>query len=458
MSNTYYQPFVITIKDRCRVCYTCVRECPAKAIKIADGQAEVIPDRCIGCGNCVRVCSQRAKQAVSSVEPVLELLAQHSDVTAIIAPSFAAEFADMDYEWFVGMVKALGFKYVNDVAFGADLVAERVNELVKLSKQERYISTACPAVFGYVKRYHPDLIESLMPIVSPMIASARALRKIRGEAIKIVFIGPCIAKKAEACSEEVAGEVDEVLTFDELRQMFQQANLEPDHITPCDFDPPYGYKGALFPLNRGLLQSAGIDEDLIDGGILSASGRTNFINAIMEFSSGEANAKFLDVLCCDGCIMGPGMTTSAGPLRKRALVSRYVRRMMEMRDKETWSYYATQFADLDLSRKFLSYDRRMEKPGEAAIREIMERLGKFEQKDELNCGACGYETCRAHAIAIFQGLAEQEMCLPYAIEQLHHTVGELAVSNTELASTREALIQSEKMASMGQLSAGIAHE
>jgi len=444
------------------MCYTCVRECPAKAIRIANGQAEVIHERCIGCGNCVRVCSQKAKSVVSSIKEVKELLVSGAKVSACIAPSFSAEFYEIDYKEFVGMVRSLGFTYVNEVAFGADLVARKTRELLAESQNRSFITTPCPAVFGYVKRYHPELIDALAPMVSPMVAIARVLRKMHGKDLKVVFIGPCIAKKLESYSDELYHEIDEVMTFEELHFMFEEFSLTGngtvEHVAASDFDPPRSHKGSLFPVGRGLLETANIHEDLITGEVISATGRTNFIDAIMEFGSTETNARLLDVLCCDGCIMGPGMTTTAPPFRRRALISDFVRNTLAERDVEEWIYYMEKFRDINLSRSFEPFDQQIAPPEEDEIQKIFAKMGKFKPEDELNCGACGYDTCQEHAIAIYQGLAEIEMCLPYSIEELHKTVDELAVSNEQLANTREALIQSEKMASMGQLAAGIAHE
>jgi len=464
LSNKSRQPLVTTVKDRCRVCYTCVRECPAKAIRIVNGQAEIIAERCIGCGNCVRVCSQKAKKVVNSVVDVKKLLTSNDQVAAIIAPSFPAEFQELDYQEFVGMVRALGFKYVCEVGFGADLVARKTREFMADVNDKRYISTSCPAVFGYVKRYHPELIENLMPIVSPMVAMARAIREFYSKDLKIVFIGPCIAKKGEAYSDELEDEINEVLTFEELHFLFQHNSISRemknriDNATPSDFDPPRANRGNLFPIGRGLLEAANIQEDLMSGEVISANGRTNFKDAIIEFSSGQTSARFLDVLCCDGCIMGPGMTTDAPLFRRRTLVSDYVRKASKSRNPEKWIYFMEKFKDLDLSRKFSPMDQRIEDPEDAELRNILAQMGKYDEADELNCGACGYETCREHAKAIYKGLAEKEMCLPFTIERLHNTIEELGISNSELANTRQALIQSEKMASMGQLAAGIAHE
>jgi len=442
---------VTTIPERCRVCYTCVRECPAKAIRITGGQAQVIGERCIGCGNCVRVCSQQAKRVLNSIEDVDRLLRSGRPVAACVAPSFPAEFGDVDALRLVGALRALGFARVNEVAFGADLVARQYRRLLEANPKKRYISTPCPAVIGYVERYHTGLIPALAPIVSPMVAMARVLHQRHGGDLLVVFIGPCIAKKAEAVDEPVRGEVDAVLTFCELREMFDERGIEISACEPSDFDRPHAGMGGLFPISRGLLQAAQMDEDLLSGESVTAEGRTGFVEAIEEFKSGDLKAHLLDVLCCDGCIAGPGVTKGRPPYARRALVARYVRRRMDGFDRKRWQREIETFSGLDLSRTFSPKNQRIPDPSESEIRAILARMGKHSPQDELDCGACGYHTCREHAIAIYEGLAESEMCLPYTIDQLRRTVG-------ELASTQEALMHSERLASMGQLAAGIAHE
>ena len=451
-------PLVSTIRERCRVCYTCVRECPAKAIRIVEGQAEVIGVRCIGCGNCVRVCSQHAKRVLSSIEQVRALLDSDGKVAACIAPSFPSEFIETDYTCLVGALRALGFDYVHEVGFGADLVAQTYRRLLENKPGERFIATTCPAIVAYVERYHPSLVDRLAPIVSPMIASARFLRRLYGSETRIVFIGPCIAKKGEAASANLPDELDEVLTFVELRQMFAEAGISLSSTVPGEFNPPRAGEGALFPISRGLLQAAEIEENLVTGDVVTANGRTNFVEAIREFEDGHLEAKLLEVLCCNGCIMGPGMTSRLPLFSRRSSVGRYVRKKLAQPDPETLETMTRIITDLDLGRNFSPNDQRVPVPSAAELAEIMARMGKSKPEDELNCGACGYETCLEHAVAIYRGLAESEMCLPYTIEQLRRTVKELAVSSSNLATAREALLQSEKLATMGQLAAGIAHE
>ena len=453
MSQSFRRQLVFTLKDRCRVCYTCLRECPVKAIKIINGQAEVINDRCIGCGNCVKVCSQGAKVSLSSVNDVYGLLRSDKTIIACIAPSFPAEFIEIpDHRILVGMIRKLGFDYVTEVAFGADMVALEYEKKLKSPDFQGDISSDCPAVTYYIRHYHPDLVSSLAPIVSPMVAMTRILHKKYGDDIKVVFIGPCFAKKAEST------ETDEVITFLELREMFDEQNISPESGEPSEFDPPHPGKGAIFPVSRGLFQTTNSKEEIPEEFAVIAEGRVNFKEAVKEFEEGYIRNKHLELLCCEGCIMGPGTSPGGRKYVRIAAVGEYVGQKMKTLDKKQWSNDIKEFSRVDFDQHFEPEDRRFQIPPEDEIEKILQSMGKYSAKDHLNCGACGYDTCIEHAIAILKGLAESEMCLPYAIEKLHDSINSLNISNEKLASAKAALKQSEKLAHMGQLSAGIAHE
>ena len=459
MSPGWRNALVTTLKERCRVCFACVRECPAKAIRISGRQAEVIPERCIACGNCVRVCSQGAKQAVRSTGQVEELLASRAAVAACIAPSFPAEFPELAASQLVGAVRALGFSFVQEVAFGADLVARRYRELLA-EPGRRYVATTCPAVVSYVERYHPRLVDALAPVASPMVATARVVRRLHGPNLRVVFIGPCIAKKGEDRWPGAEPDVDEILTFEELREMWRLRGIDPSSAEPSDFDPPRGGSGMIFPVSRGMLQAAGVPEDLTLGEVVSADGRSAFVDAVKELESGDLDGatRLLELLCCNGCVMGSGMTSTAPLYKRRALVTRAARERLRELDQGRWEDEMRAFADVDLGRSFVARPVRDSAATGGDIAEILRRMGKRSAADELNCGACGYDTCREHAAAVHSGLAESEMCLPFTIDQLRNAVQEIAVSHDQLASAQQALMHSERLASMGQLAAGIAHE
>ncbi|MCD4833790.1 MAG: ATP-binding protein [Bacteroidales bacterium] len=444
---------VYTLKNRCRVCYTCVRECPAKAIKIINGQAEVLNERCIVCGNCTKVCSQGAKVFLNTVDHVYNLLKNGNKNIAIVAPSFPAEFTEIsNYKIFVSMVRAIGFDIVSEVAFGADLVAKKYRELIDQKNDKCFISSDCPAVVSYIEHYHPALVKDLAPIASPMVAMSRVMKKKYGDDINIIFIGPCVAKKSET------DEVDEMITFTELRDIFEQKEITQKTVQASEFDPPLGGKGAIFPVSRGLLQTAGVTDDVFDGNIIVAEGRNNFQEAIKEFEDGLLRSQHLELLSCDGCIMGPGMSSKGKHYTRRILINNYVQKKINSLKKTEWQKHIDEYIDIDLTAQFEPKRKTLKFPDWTEVKQVLKSMGKKDPKDHLNCGACGYETCEEHAIAIVQGLAENEMCLPFTIEKLHNSVNELAITNDKLTSIQQALKQSEKMASMGQLSAGIAHE
>ena len=453
MVKRLHNELVFTVKNRCKVCYTCVRECPVKAIKIINGEAEVISTRCIGCGNCTQVCSQNAKKFLDTTDEALQLLESKDTKIACIAPSFAVEFTELpDYTYLVGMIKKLGFDYVLEVAFGADLIANEYNKLFGNENEPATISTDCPATTYYVKHYAPELVPSLATIVSPMVAIVRVAKKIFGKDIKTVFIGPCIAKKAEST------EVDVVLTFKELRKLFRTQSINVHNSVPVDFDEPHGSKAALFPVTRGKLHAIDRMDDIGEENILVASGKSHFKEAIKEFEEELNKSQHLELLCCNGCIMGPGMTRTGHYFSKVSKMKNYVSKKMSNLDIEKWQNYLDRFKNDDYSQTFTSADRRIPLPESGKIETVLASMGKTNSKDHLNCGACGYDTCVDHAVAIVEGLAETEMCLPFTIEKLHQSIDELNLSNEKLASAQQSLKQSEKLASMGQLSAGIAHE
>lgn len=459
---TWDNPLITIVTDKCRMCYACVRECPAKAIRVVEGQASVIQPRCIGCGNCLRVCSQNAKQVRDDTERAFALLESEDRVAAMVAPSFPAEFTDIPPGVLVAMIRALGFDSVHEVSLGADLVAQAYRRLLEENPDKRYITTPCPAVVSYVRKYHPRLMPNLAPLVSPMVAMARVLRHELGQDLKVVFMGPCVAKK-RASIDFTHYEIEAVLTFAELRDMFEKRGIRPESFTSKDaFDPPYGGVGMVFPISGGLLQTAEMREDLLKGEVIIAEGRDEFVDTISEFDLSHADTRLLDVLACQGCYAGAGMTSDSTMLQRRTSISNYARnRLGDFSEQELAAIEDAKerYAGIDLFRE---HDADEQTLGDSAtpeeLEEILHRMGKYKPEDQLNCGACGYDSCLEHARAFYAGLAGSEMCLPHTIEQLRTAYDELEVSHRSLEEAKEALERSGKLASMGQLAAGIAHE
>jgi two-component system NtrC family sensor kinase len=467
---------VFTAGEACRKCYSCVRSCPTKAIVVRAGQADIDPARCISCGQCVLVCSQSAKRVRSSLDEVRGLLASGRPCHAMIAPSFPAAFIDLEPGRLVGAVAACGFRSVHEVAFGADLVSHAFRQKYgSLTAEEPFvISTPCPAVVSCVEKIYPELVPYLANVSSPMEAMGRVIRRLaRGGTARsgtardgtapsggadadpaVVFVGPCVGKKDEA--RRTSSSVDAVLTFDELAELFAASGVDPAAAKPRPFDPPTAGLGRIYPVTGGLLKSAGIESDVLESPVLIAEGSDRVMEVLdvlgrLVREGKPVRTRVFDLLFCDGCIAGPAMPNDLSFYERKKYVVSYIDREPRYLGAAEWAAANRQWLDLDLSVSFTPMPVSEPPVPEDEIRAILARTGKVKPEDELNCRACGYASCRDKAIAVYRGIAEVEMCLPYLISRL-----EDAIAN--IKENQDRLIQAEKLASMGQMAAGIAHE
>lgn len=443
-------PIVEILKDKCNLNYSCVRVCPVNAIevKVNRDYARVIPERCIGCGSCTSVCPENAIRFRDSKEETKKILRSKDQKVAIVAPSISGEFHDItDYRKFVQMIKHLGFDYVNEVSFGADIIALKYAELFKNFKGKYYISTACPVVVSHVQKFQPELIENLAPLVSPMVATAKIARNLYGEDIKVVYIGPCIESKNEALLDKGAGKIDAVLTFIELRELFNELKIHESTLEYSEFDPPIGYKGSLFPIANGLLQAADISEDLLEGNVITAEGKNNMLNATKQINEEiDTIKKHFNLYYCEGCLMGPGTSRDGKKFIRHTRVTEYAKKRLKKFDISKWEKEIKKYWNLDYSKTFFNDDQRIETPSEEKIQEVLKAIGKENKDPNLGCNACGYNTCRDFAIAVSKGLAKVDMCLTFSLRNRHDYIKALKTTNEKLAQTQNALKESEKVA------------
>jgi len=425
---------------------------------VVEGQATVIEERCIACGSCVRVCSQNAKQVQSSLGKVEELLTAKEPVIACLAPSFPAAFHQVKPLQIVTALRRLGFSQVMEVAFGAELVSQEYSRIFKNNEMPIFITTPCPALVGYVERHLPQLIPYLAPVVSPMIALGRAIKQQYYPDARVVFIGPCIAKKVEIDEPELAGNVDAALTFKGLREMLDARGIRIEDQEAGCFDGPKPGVGRIFPVSGGLLKTAALQADVTENDILVVEGKDRVLEVLDELTLGRLRARFIDILFCEGCVNGPRMENDLSFFARKERVANYVQEACACQPEDDLWNEIRRYSSIDVRRSFSDKSIHLPVPTEEEIRAIFRQINKFSKEDELNCGACGYGSCREKAVAVFQGLAEAEMCLPYLIDQLQQTYQRLAKSYQELEKSQEQLVQSERLASIGQLAAGVAHQ
>lgn len=396
---------VFTHEARCRDCYRCLRACPVKAIRVVEGQAYVDADRCIACGTCIRECPQHAKAFRVDLEEAMRLMAGPGPKAASVAPSFAALLGPENQNRLPGALRRLGFDFVGETASGAHEVARRTGELFRAAPSGQIICTACPAVVQYIEQYAPDLVDRLAPVVSPMIAHARILRARLGPETKVVFFGPCVTKKAEAGRPELRADVDCVLTFSEMVQWLAQEGITlPDcGESPFDESPPGDSR--YFPLPGGLARTAGLATDLLDEQIIAVDGMEDLEQALDRLRNSDEPVLLEPLFCAQGCVNGAGMPGRGNLFARRRGVLDYAARHPGAAAK------APAPPDLGTSH------RRAPADGgafpDAEINAVLERTGKGAAEDQLNCGACGYGSCRDQAAAVLRGMATPEMCIPH---------------------------------------------
>ncbi len=401
-------PIVFTHKARCRDCYRCVRVCPVKAIRMEDGQAYVVEERCIACGTCVRECPQQAKGYRQDVETAMDLLGSARPVAVSIAPSLVAALDAWQRRRLPSALRRLGFAHVAETAVGAFPVAQRTAELAAAAPDRPHVCSSCPAVVSYIEKYRPELVDALLPVVSPMLAHASHIKAKLGPRSAVVFVGPCVAKKAEAQRPDVAGRVDCVLTFAELLEWLDRAGVELAGCEESDFDELPAGDGRLFPVAGGALRTARLSTDLLALEVSAVSGFEDIRDALNELAGGDGGGLLEPLFCRQGCINGPAMPEDKGVFARRKDV-------LDLAAERPGMPPPTPAGeDFALDARYRPCP--IEPPGrftEEQIRAVLEMTGKARQEDQLNCGACGYVNCRDKALAVLVGLAEPEMCIPF---------------------------------------------
>lgn len=401
-------------KSNCKNCYKCIRHCPVKSIRFSANQAHVIGNECILCGQCFVVCPQNAREISSEAEKVKVLIQSGAPVYVSLAPSFIANYRGVGIESMKKALLSLGFKDVEETAIGATIVKKEYERMIKEDKRDVIISSCCHSINLLIQKYYPAELACLADVLSPMLAHAKDI-KLRFPEAKVVFIGPCIAKKDEAAFYD--GYVDAVLTFKELSDLFKAENV----VLEKTLDETENSRARFFPTTGGILKT--MDTSSSDGyTYLAIDGVENCISALKDIEQGKVHNCFIEMSACVGsCVGGPVMEDyRRAPIEDYMAVSSYAGKK---------DFEVEQMDSYDVKKHFARIELRNGVPSEAEIKEILKKMGKTRPEDELNCGSCGYDTCREKAIAIYHGKAEISMCLPYLKEKAE-SFSDCIVNNT----------------------------
>jgi iron only hydrogenase large subunit-like protein len=404
--------FLTLKKSNCKNCYKCIRHCPVKSIRFSANQAHIIGNECILCGQCFVVCPQNAKEIASELEKVKVLIQSGDPVFVSLAPSFIANYDGIGINGMRSALKKLGFADAEETAIGATIVKTEYERILAAETRDVVISSCCHSVNLLVQKYFPDEIKNLADVLSPMQAHAKDIKRRHPNA-KVVFVGPCVAKKDEA--EYYNGIVDAVLTFEEVTEWLKAEKIE----LVADMDDYEKSRARFFPTTGGILKTMARQADYT---YLAIDGVENCIAALKDIESGKIHKCFIEMSACVGsCVGGPVMEKyRRSPVKDYAAVARYAGKKdfdVEMPDDES------------VKKEFTAIELRNGAPSEEEITAILKKMGKTRPEDELNCGSCGYNTCREKAAAIYHGKAEISMCLPY-LKDKAESFSDCIVNNT----------------------------
>ena len=401
-------------KSNCKNCYKCIRHCPVKAIRFSGNQAHIIGNECILCGHCFVVCPQNAKEIVDGTEKARVLLQSGEPVVVSLAPSFIANYEGVGIESMRRALRKLGFFDVEETAIGATIVKTEYERMLREEERDIIITSCCHSVNLLIQKHFPSALEYLADVMSPMQAHCADIKRRMPNA-KTVFIGPCVAKKDEA--EYYEGLVDAVLTFEELTNWLKSERIELEK----EVDDTPESRARFFPTTGGILKT--MARNAPGYTYIALDGVDNCISALKDIESGKIHKCFIEMSACVGsCIGGPVMEKyhSTTPIKDYVTVADYA---------GDHDFEVEQPDPLDLKKQFSMIQKRLQTPSENEIMTVLRQMGKFKPSDELNCGSCGYNSCREKAIAIIQGKAEISMCLPF-LKDKAESFSDTIVKNT----------------------------
>lgn len=404
--------FTSLSKANCKNCYACIRVCPVHAIKVKNEQAQIIKERCIVCGKCFKRCPQNAKSIKSEKEMVKHYINGRKKVVASVAPSFAAVFGKYSNK-LPKALKILGFDYIEEAVSVIDPIIDEYEKYANKPGDDTYITSFCPSVNNLIQKYYTDLVKNIIPVASPSIFHGRALKDKYGKDTKVVFIGPCLAKKADGHDEN---SIDIVLTFEELQKWLKEENINLEKLEEEPFDYISKEK-RLLPIIGGPTNK--VESKNPKRSIVQIDGIKDCIRVLEEVRQGKFKNTLLEMNSCrHSCIDGSGMPDDRiSYYERRENLKQYVKSYCEDKNKDGQELVSNKYLNVSIDKEFLPTEVLLKQPSSEKLTEILNNMGKYEKSDELNCGSCGYKTCKEKAVAVYNNMAEINMCLPFMREK-----------------------------------------
>lgn len=397
---------VFTNKAKCLDCNRCVRVCPVKAIKMKDGQAQVDPDRCIVCGTCIKECPQKAKTYRNDLERVKELLNNGVKVAVIVAPSIASVFNGWKAKKIPSVLRSLGFINVAEAAYSAGIVSKSTKKFADDNPNLAVLASSCPAFVNYIEKYRPEMIPSLADVISPMVATGKIIKETLGTDVSTVFVGPCIAKKYEAERKLNKPFINTVLTFEELLEWLKETEIDISKFEDSEFDLAPSPAERLFPLSGGLYKAGDISTDPFSDKYIPVTGYDEIVEIIDDIKENKTKCLAEPLFCKFGCINGPVITGEESIFERKRRISEFSN-TSKPKNIESIPF-------INMTTRFTNENTVViPKFSEDEILSVLEKIGKSNPEDRLDCTSCGYPTCKDKAIAVMCGMADEEMCVPW---------------------------------------------
>lgn len=434
---------IIQFKEvNCKNCYKCIRSCPVEAITFSNDRAQIIEEECILCGKCLHVCPQNAKSVKNDVDKVRDFIEKKQKVFASVAPSFGPLFNLNNVKQLEALFKKLGFTHVEETAVGASIITPEYQKIIKEKKMKNVITTACPTIVNLIEKHYPDLIETLAPVVSPMVAHAESLKDKYGSRIKVVFIGPCLSKKGEARDPRYDKLIDAVITFEELEKWISEEGIDVERLDIQEDDnESYSLNTRYYPAPGGLIKALELGKKH-NYKFVMFDGMESCVEILEQLRKGTVHDYFIEMNSCNGaCLNGMCCNTNKPAyLEVRENLARYVNSSSKDRMP-----YILEENSLKLKAEYYDRSKLYRSPSEEEINNILYKIGKYSKEDELNCGACGYNTCREKAKAVINGKADLKMCLPFIRERAE------SMSNVVIGYTPNAIFVLHEDLSISEL-------